>query len=260
MPLFNHENDHENISEFPKAIVDANNVLHLCYQRRTGKQFELVYQQKVPDKNNWSSETLIYSSNTSFEQFSILLINNKLFIYWIREVNIFFSSSSDYGNSWSRAARHNFQYSKQLVCISYKSNMEIDYGKLATPYIPASFVNGISMAFYNNKYENNSDVSVDQLKTMIIDSFKTLEQSVEDLENEQKSIKDQLIQISNILSNLEKETTKTSLKYNTLESQSALIKQLSSKIESIKAETTELTLALSAQVSELVERVSNLIQ
>jgi chromosome segregation ATPase len=116
------------------------------------------------------------------------------------------------------------------------------------------------MAFYNNKYENNSDVSVDQLKTMIIDSFKTLEQSVEDLENEQKSIKDQLIQISNILSNLEKETTKTSLKYNTLESQSALIKQLSSKIESIKAETTELTLALSAQVSELVERVSNLIQ
>jgi len=106
--------------EYPHALIDSNGIIHLCYQRRTPKLFEMVYQRKDPDKNLWSPEIVVHSSVHSFEKASILQTENRLVIYWVREDVIYYSDGSFTGEGWSKPSRYSNQYGRSLQCISYK--------------------------------------------------------------------------------------------------------------------------------------------
>lgn len=106
--------------EYPHALIDSNGIIHLCYQRRTPKLFEMVYQRKDPDKNLWSPEIVVHSSVHSFEKASILQTENRLIIFWVREDVIYYSESSLAGEGWSKPSRYSNQYGRNLQCINYK--------------------------------------------------------------------------------------------------------------------------------------------
>lgn len=106
--------------EYPHALIDSNGIIHLCYQRRTPKLFEMVYQRKDPDKNLWSPEIIVHSSVHSFEKASILQAENRLVIFWVREDVIYYSDGSLAGEGWSKPSRYSNQYGRSLQCICYK--------------------------------------------------------------------------------------------------------------------------------------------
>jgi len=133
--------------EYPHAIVDNTGIIHLCYQRQTPKLFEMVYQQKCPDRNLWSREIIVHSSVHSFENASILQAGNKIIVYWIRDDIIYHNSGSPDGSGWNRASRYITQFGRQLQCLSYKSNHPSDRQRNPGIY-PGVLTNGLKLAFY----------------------------------------------------------------------------------------------------------------
>jgi hypothetical protein len=61
---------YEGSCELPRTLIDNRNVIHLCYQRIASRQYELVYQQKVPDKNIWTGDVVMHTSAYSPRPFS----------------------------------------------------------------------------------------------------------------------------------------------------------------------------------------------
>jgi hypothetical protein len=152
--------------EYPHVLADDSGILHLCYQRRAPKFFEMVYQQKAPDRNLWSTEEIVHSSVHSFENSSIVQNNGNITVYWVREETIYYNSSSLSGNSWGKASRLDFPAGRQLQCLSYKSNSSLaragemekgdtaakgktggDSSQLPPAFYPGTLSNGLKLAF-----------------------------------------------------------------------------------------------------------------
>lgn len=148
--------------EYPHAITDRNSVIHLCYQRRAPKAFELVYQQKSPDKNLWTPEIVIHSSVYSFENASIIQASDGLIIYWVRDDIIYYSVGTQNGAVWSKPARLSSFAGQQFQCICWKSNSPKDMIRdddreikkenrsvLPPNFYPGSVSAGLKLAFSN---------------------------------------------------------------------------------------------------------------
>jgi hypothetical protein len=131
--------------EYPHVLIDESGVIHLCYQRRAPKFFEMVYQQKTPDRNLWSVEEIVHSSVHSFENASILLENDNITVYWVREETIYYNTSSLAGNNWGKAARLNFPVGRQLQCLCYKYNSPAV--QLPPSIYPGTLSSGLKLAF-----------------------------------------------------------------------------------------------------------------
>jgi hypothetical protein len=106
--------------EYPHAIMDPSGTIHLCYQRRAPKLFELVCQQKAPDRNLWSAETVLHSSVHPFENASIVQVNDKIIVYWVRNDIIYYCAGSLSGENWTRPARYGTQPGRRLQCVCWK--------------------------------------------------------------------------------------------------------------------------------------------
>lgn len=106
--------------EYPHAVMDSSGTIHLCYQRRAPKLFELVYQQKAPDRNLWSAETVLHSSVHPFENASVLRVDDRIIVYWIRDDIIYWCADSLSGDNWTRPARYGSQPGRRLQCICFK--------------------------------------------------------------------------------------------------------------------------------------------
>ncbi|HEY9059955.1 MAG TPA: hypothetical protein VIO64_05545 [Pseudobacteroides sp.] len=209
--------------QFPKAVIDNKDIISIVYQRKTEKNIELVYQQKVPERNMWSVETVIHSSSYSFNNSSIVLSNGNINVFWIRDDNINFSMSSDLGKSWGKPSKYSFPVSKQLLCFSFKSNNPYECDKVYAKEIPGSYLNGYRLAFYQEG-SNNTSISTDELKSMIIDGMHLLKGNVEDLIESDNSIKDSISRIDNMYKNIHKELIKQSVKISYLEGEIAKLR------------------------------------
>lgn len=220
--------------ESPGVIADSNNIMHLCYQRSSNRQYELVYKQKVPDKNSWTDEVVIHSSMYPYENPSIAAVNGKLIIYWVRDDIIFHSISSNDGNTWTKPARYSFAMGKQLFCMSFKSNAAHEYEKVIAPYIPGSFINGLKLAFYHDVLStSSSNLSAEELKNMLFDSLKYLKTSVEELKESDTAADDSISKITSLQHNMEKELIKYSVKLNSIESEINQLRSIANKLENL---------------------------
>ncbi len=217
---------------FPKTAIDNKDIISILYQRKTQKQFELVYQQKVPDRNMWSAETVIQSSSYSFNNSSIVIINQSIIVYWVRDDNIYYSMSSDMGKTWSKSSKLIFPASKQLLCFSYKTNNPYESENIYANEIPGSYLNGYKLAFYQNNYQNNS-ISADELRSMIIDGLHLLKGNIEDLHEADNSIKESISKIDNLYKNIHNELIKQSVKITYLENEIGKLRNSIKHIEDI---------------------------
>ena len=223
--------NHSGNCEFPRAIVDNKNIMHICYQRHSLKQYELVYQQKVPDKNIWSDEIIVHSSVHSFYDSSVVCSGESTIVYWVRDDVIYYSSSTDGGAVWSKPARHNFVPSKQLMCMTYKTNQSIENEKLAASSLPGCFINGFKLAFYQEPTVSTHNITADELKTMLLDGLKLLKDNVEELKDSNSDMRKSIQELSVAHQNLEMEMTKNAVKLNFLEDDTKQIQQISSQLE-----------------------------
>ncbi len=215
-------------SEFPRAIADSSNIIHICYQRRSARSYELVYQQKVPDKNIWSDETVIHESVYGFANSSIIYADKRLYIYWIREEAVVYSMSEDGGSSWSKPARYNFPGGRQLLCMRYRSNNPYELERLIAEDIPGNFINGYRLAFYQDSSLGSETLSPEELKNMIVNTLKLLKGSVEELKESNAAIAESLRNYAASQKELEKEIAKNSIRLGMLESDLRQLKRISS--------------------------------
>ncbi len=223
-------------NEFPWTIIDEKNTIHLSYQRCSSKQYELVYQQKVPDRNIWSDEKIIHSSSYPFHEASIAFIAGKLTIFWVRDDVIFFSSSNDYGSTWSKPSRHtSFTAGRQLICARFKTNVPQEFDKVMATRLPGSFLNGLKLAFYSpaNDYER-SNLSADDLKNMIVDSLKLLRASIDELRESDNSIMESNSRLSASFHTLERDFVKYTVRAGSIESELKQLKQRLEKFDDYK--------------------------
>jgi len=243
-------------SEYPKTIMDKDGIIHICYQRCAQKQYELIYQQKIPDRNIWTSECVIHTSATPFKDASILCLEGNIIVYWVRDNIIYYSSSKDSGNNWSRPARYNFPAGRQLMCIRYKSNAAYDSAKMSVREIPGAFINGIKFAFFEPTLET-ARVSANDLKDMIVDSLNHLKGSVEDLEEADRAIAGDVSRIEAELNKLEKEFVKYTVKLDLLQNQLNELKHIADRFEMFrksilngKGETAEIKAEMPARANK----------
>lgn len=246
IPVTNRPGD----AELPVILSDNTSIIHMCYQYRSSRQYELIYRQKVPDKNMWSNESVIHSSSYPFDTASILYTSAGLYIFWVRDDTIFYSASTDKGSTWSKAAKYNFSAARQLVCLAYKSNHPSEYEKIITRHIPGSFINGVKFAFYQIPPDNIS-MSADELKNMIVDSLKMLNASVDELKEADGEIRDSLSKLELSQQSMEKEQVKCSLKLSLMEEELLRLKQMNMRMESLTATLRDMTQAIKSLQEEM---------
>jgi len=242
---------HEAGCEFPRTIVDRGNVMHICYQRRSARQYELLYQQKIPDRNIWTGETVVHSSAYPFPEASILCVSETIIIYWVRNDAIFHSYSKNMGNSWSKPLKYNFPAGKQLMCVSYRSNSPYEAEKIAAGDIPGSFVNGLKFAFYQDASGSDRNVPADELKNIIVDSLKMLKASIDELKDAESSIKNEISHLARAQEAAEREIEKYSVRLSLIENQLGDIKSISSRVNSYKNMLNELKSAMESRQEDI---------
>jgi hypothetical protein len=245
--------------EFPRTVIDSNDIIHICYQRQTDKQYELVYQQKLPDRNLWTGETVIHSSQYPFIDSSVVLINNKIIVYWVRDDIIYFSTSGDNSVSWSRPARYNFVTGRQLVNIKYKSNHPLENEKVIVKDIPGNFINGFRLAFYQDLPNINS-LSADDLKNILLEGFKTLKGNVEELEESNMALKESITNLEAAQQNLNKELVKYSVRVSFLENELNRLKNMSGRFDALNGATESPKPKVKLKTAELMAMESKMTE
>jgi len=240
-------------SEYPRVMVDNKNIMHICFQRRYERQYELIYQQKVPDKNIWTNEIIIHTSAYPFNESSIILINGSIIIYWVRDDIIYFSASNDEGNTWSKPARYNFSAGRQLMCISYRTNNPYENEKVSITNIPGNFINGIKLAFYQDTTENMNDLSATDLKNMIVDSLRLLKVSIEELKEFNADLKEDILRLNSEQQNIEKDLVKYSVKQDIMENDIRQVKNVSSRLDALSGILGELRSKIDAEPAGVAE-------
>lgn len=212
---------------YPKAACDSSNIIHLCYQKKLSKQYQLIYQQKAFDKNIWSLEIPVYTSTIPFEQSSLIVSDKKIIIYWVRDENIFYCSSEDGGSTWNKPAKYIISNPRDVVCFRYCTDTKSNRHTLAASHIPGTPPPSLKFAFLDLAEIKNINSA---------DPAKILNQRLDDIENKQKFLNDSILKLTKQLSELEKEVTKTTLRISMPDAQYVSSKFLASKLETLRNE------------------------
>jgi len=232
--------------EYPHATMDPSGTIHLCYQRRAPKLFELVYQQKAPDKNLWSAETVLHSSVHPFENASILHVNGRIIVYWVRNDVIYWCAGSPAGDSWTRPARYGYQPGYRLQCVCFKDLLAGDSPgqgdgsslSLSPGIFPGVVSDGFNLAFMDTgditggqpfqqipppSAAATGDTSGSGLKSLVLSIFKEMQDRISEMKTEWEEIKKEMPGLTSAYMELAKETEKLSIRLNMLENRLAQI-------------------------------------
>lgn len=195
--------------ESPKVLVDRNSIFHICYHRKYDKQNQLVYQQKIPDRNMWTSESVLVNSSNQINNFSMLSIKNNIIVYYLKDDALFPYISGDLGGHFSRPAKGT-SLSKQHICVQYKSNSPYEHVQACE--VPASFANGFRLMFTHDTIDPESGLDKDEMKAIILTDLKQLKKEVSALKESQKVLSESVQNLAamqqNIQLSLQKEISK----------------------------------------------------
>lgn len=202
---------------YPKPITDIKDTMHLCYQRQQNGLFELIYQNKLTDKNIWSPETIIHSSVYPFKRSSLIYLNNRIIIFWIRNSTIFYSYSNVSENNWSKPQRYSLGAIRDIECAKYLSNTIYEQNNIIASEIPASFTRSYKLAFYEDVRTPNEYTPASQIKDLIVESLNTLKNNVDDLKKSITLLDEKLLSLESEKNHFSRELVKISLKLKDLD-------------------------------------------
>ncbi|MGI6667907.1 MAG: hypothetical protein ACOX4M_00150 [Acetivibrionales bacterium] len=233
--------------EYPHVLVDTDGIIRLCYQRRSPRLFEMVYQQKNPGRNLWSPEVIVHSSVHPFKNASILETHGKIVIYWVRDNTIYFCSRPFSGGGWSRPSRYGTQSGRQLQCLCYKSNSPRDnwnekaentkagFFSLAPGVFPGSTAYGLKLAFVDIDAPGSISALSSQLLSqgnsdaasaasfsnddgsIVQEAFRSIQGSIAEIREGLSKAKREISRLANIYMELAKEVGKHGIRLNIIE-------------------------------------------
>jgi len=214
-------------TDYPSTAIDNSGLIHFSYQNLVSGRYDLVYRQKAPNSMEWSSEAIIHSSSNPFDNSTIICIDDKVVVYWVKNDVIYYCYSSDKGNSWSKSGRYNFPVGRQLACISYGTNDFYEVNRISAGDIPGSFINGLKMAFYQDLLNtDNTNTDKEGLRNLISDNIKSLSENIEDLSESNNSLNAEIQRINLFHKNILKELDKYSIRISFLENELKQIKSM----------------------------------
>lgn len=217
-------------SEILSVIIDSKKTIHVCWQKSTPAKFELIHSFKTIESDKWE-ENLLYTSNSAFYDSALVVIENRMIVYWVRENSIFFCTSMDNGLKWSKPDKYIFSENRQFYCMNYKSNFPNEYDDTFFRDIPGNFSGGYKLAFVNDFSSRSDTLSPDELRVLIVSTLKTLSKNVDELKISNKDLSDKMDMLSlrqrQVELALEKAGVKTSL------TDSELLK-IKNEVESLK--------------------------
>ena len=132
------------------AFVDSKSTLHLCSQETSGQQSKLVYLKIGSEEAENTENSVLSVSPTPFYNMSLIVLENKLLIYWVQDNDIFCCWSDDEGRTWSGKEKYSFHENNNLFCMVYCSNFDCISENLYFNELPGNFIEGYKLAFIND--------------------------------------------------------------------------------------------------------------
>lgn len=204
--------------DFTSIIIDNSNLMHICFQKQNKDKYNFVYKQNKLDENLWSEDYLIHSSIYTFENSSIVSIDNNIFVYWIRNEIIYYRFTKNKGESWSRVLKYNFPTGRNLYCFSYNTNIPYEIERIAIKDIPGNFSNGIKIAFYQDFFGNNIiNTARENLQRVFLDSIKHLKDAIDKLSKRIEQLESSFKGFHFSQKNIDKEMDKLFIRISILE-------------------------------------------
>ena len=128
---------------------DQNGDFHLCLQRTSVQKYELLYLNIRTGQEIPCNVTPLSSSPYNFLNSSLLVSNQKIIIYWVRENNLLYRMSYDNGISWSKPEKLGSFDMRLFYCTRYYANDSKDIMQTINADIPAMLSDGYQPAFMN---------------------------------------------------------------------------------------------------------------
>lgn len=246
---------HDSNTSLARVITDPRNVLHLIYQRHVQSGFELIYRQKVPDKNLWSSETVLQSFGHPCSTASILWASGSMVVYWVLDDTIHYARSFDEGSRWQAPEKLNFPGGRQLLCMSYKSNHVDEVDRIISPEVPGCFINGYRLAFREPPAPKKESLTPDELRNMIVESLKLMKADLEDLKDLSAGLRSDIVRLDALYGTIEREMVKGSLRLGMLEGDLKTLREQrrNASAEDVEADSAEVDIAVadSAEATDI---------
>ncbi|MCR4434740.1 MAG: hypothetical protein QHH06_03965 [Clostridiales bacterium] len=186
-PLINN-NKNEKV-HLTSVLMDAQGRLHVCWQKTTPLKYELIYSRRDASSEIGKDYT-VATAPSDFYNSSILSINGKIIVYWVRDKNIFYCISEDEGEKWSISKKYTSYSDALLYCIQYFQN-SIDSGtELFTNELPGILAYGYKLGFIDDDSleRKERDRNMNDSQALIINTLKILTANVDD----QKKLTDKL--------------------------------------------------------------------
>lgn len=194
------------------ALVDHNNITHILYKEKSNNTY--FYANSNP--------STFKCPNINTSSAYLVIFKNTIFIFWIKKNIIHFIKSKNNGISWSDIQEYHMN--AEIFCVKFKSNNSKDF--IFSNNIPATFINGFTLASFNEltfDQSNVNSISANDFKTIVLDSLNILKNKFESLQSEVTHLKS-LYQTLNT-------------KYSTLQNKYTRVNSTSNKPEILDAET-----------------------
>ena len=124
--------------------------LHAVFNRRGEGLAELVYTRRSDLNLPWASPTVLATSRWDFENTSILILQDALIVFWVRDGNISYCISKDDGITFRKPARLDFPGDRSLSCSSYFTNLPGEAGRISLSELPSVYSDRLKTAFYES--------------------------------------------------------------------------------------------------------------
>lgn len=181
-------------SEVLTAAFDTDASLHVCWQRKAGQTYELLYSRKKSSADAWDSETLLHTASSPFDTVSLLFSDNKPAVCRCEEKAFVYRISRDNGSTWDDWQERPFSGNAPLL-VHYLSNLPENRPQHGNR-IPAEITQeGFHLSYPHKSDTTGSLTTADGLRTLITktmtelsSSYSTLSKTVREANDAVESI------------------------------------------------------------------------
>jgi hypothetical protein len=173
---------------------DQTGDFHLSLQETNVHKYELIYLRIPAGQETPYNEAVLSSSPYNFLNSSLLVLNKKIIIYWVREDNIIYCVSVDNGNSWSKPEKLGSFNIQLFHCTRFYSNDPKNNIDTINNDIPAMFSDGFQPAFINEFKANDVEIfeTADYSTVKIIANIEEINRMANKTDNAIKKLEDKI--------------------------------------------------------------------
>jgi hypothetical protein len=171
-------------SQLLSASADISGSLHILWQKNAFKKYELVYSKYQFPSNNQNIDKTLFLDEYSFDNSSVILLEEYVIVYWVKETNIFYCISEDGGNYWSKPSIYQLPGSRALYCMVYKSMLENELISSYVNELPGNYSGGYRLAFAGDYIFKQKIVTAEDFRFKLAGTLDLLSNSLDDLKSE----------------------------------------------------------------------------